>query len=100
MNEQRRERLSRLEQIKALEEAVAPFRDPKVNVQPNLMAGKGDGELERELEKMKVLGARLIGRLRERRKRLVEERDRQSERERESGEVDVERKLDAVMRMR
>jgi hypothetical protein len=40
---------------------LEPFREPQDNVQPNLVTR--DGELVRELEKMRMLVARVSGRI-------------------------------------
>ncbi|KAL9121059.1 MAG: hypothetical protein Q9187_002387 [Circinaria calcarea] len=44
-------------QYKQFQHLLEPFKDPLVNIQPNLVTE--DGELQRELEKMKVLMARV-----------------------------------------
>ena len=48
----------RLEQYKTLRGMLGPFERPKENVQPNLVTR--DGEMARELERMRVLIARVV----------------------------------------
>ena len=64
LNTQRHEAQQKLEEVKARAELLRPLRDAKQNIQPNL-PGR-DSELEREMERMKVLGARLVAVLRSR----------------------------------
>ncbi|KAL4781387.1 kinetochore Sim4 complex subunit Fta4 [Aspergillus varians] len=58
LRQQRQQRLDRLQQLQYL---LEPFREPQANVQPNLATR--DGELVRELEKMRMLVARVSGRI-------------------------------------
>ncbi|MCJ1410259.1 hypothetical protein MMC19_004344 [Ptychographa xylographoides] len=55
--EKRAERTKKLEQMKHLRRLLGPFAHAPENVQPNLVTR--DGELGTELEKMKILVARL-----------------------------------------
>ena len=48
----------KLAQYKALQNVIAPLRDPSTNIQPNLAAK--DGELGIEFEKMRILIAKVI----------------------------------------
>lgn len=58
----RRQQLrKKVETYKALKRAIEPFDDPRDNVQQNLIT-RG-GELERELETMRTLLARVAGRM-------------------------------------
>jgi hypothetical protein len=47
--------------LRLLQRLLEPFREPQTNVQPNLVTK--DGELVRELEKMRMLVARVSGRI-------------------------------------
>jgi negative regulator of sigma E activity len=58
---QRQQRQQRLAQYKQLEALLQPFKDPQKNLQPNLVTR--DGELIQELDKMRMLVARVAGRL-------------------------------------
>jgi hypothetical protein len=53
-----KKRLARYEQLKKL---IEPFEEPQKNVQPNLVTR--DGELSQELDRMRVLLARVTGRV-------------------------------------
>ena len=57
------EQKARLEQYRHLQSMLAPFENAQENVQPNLVTR--DGELGKELERMRVLLARLTGRAEE-----------------------------------
>ncbi|KAL2824911.1 kinetochore complex Fta4 of Sim4 subunit, or CENP-50-domain-containing protein [Aspergillus cavernicola] len=57
----RQQRQRRLDQLRQLQRLLEPFREPQENVQPNLVTR--DGELARELEKMRMLVARASGRI-------------------------------------
>ncbi|KAF2231719.1 hypothetical protein EV356DRAFT_518271 [Viridothelium virens] len=52
---------TRLDQLRALKDILDPFREPQSRVQPNLTTK--DGELARELTRMRALTARVGGRL-------------------------------------
>ncbi|KAL4986199.1 kinetochore Sim4 complex subunit Fta4 [Aspergillus falconensis] len=61
LDKQRQQRRRRLDQLRLLQHLLEPFREPQTNVQPNLITK--DGELVRELEKMRMLVARVSGRI-------------------------------------
>ncbi|OJJ49901.1 hypothetical protein ASPZODRAFT_139247 [Penicilliopsis zonata CBS 506.65] len=61
LDERRQERQRRLSQLQQLKHLVEPFRSPQENIQPNLVTR--DGELARELDKMRMLVARAAGRI-------------------------------------
>jgi hypothetical protein len=61
LNERRRELKERVARYKALKEGLAPFENVKENVQENLCTR--DGDVEAELQKMRMLMARVKGRL-------------------------------------
>jgi hypothetical protein len=50
-----------LAQYKQLEALLEPFKNPQENIQPNLLTR--DGELVREIDKMRMLVARVAGRV-------------------------------------
>ena len=58
---QRQKQQQRLAQYKQLEVLLTPFRDPSKNIQPNLIPR--DGELGQELDRMRMLVARVAGRV-------------------------------------
>lgn len=57
----RQQRQRRLDQLRQLHRLLEPFDEPQNNIQPNLVTR--DGELVRELEKMRMLVARVSGRI-------------------------------------
>jgi beta-glucosidase-like glycosyl hydrolase len=61
LNERRASLRRKVADMKLLKEKLAPFENPKENVQQNLVTK--NGEVERELEKMRMLLARVKGRL-------------------------------------
>jgi beta-glucosidase-like glycosyl hydrolase len=61
LNERRASLRRKVADMKLLKEKLAPFENPKENVQQNLVTK--NGEMERELEKMRMLLARVKGRL-------------------------------------
>ncbi|KAL4809360.1 kinetochore Sim4 complex subunit Fta4 [Aspergillus unguis] len=61
LDDQRQQRQRRLDQLRLLQRLLEPFREPQNSVQPNLATR--DGELVRELEKMRMLVARVSGRI-------------------------------------
>ncbi|PKY08840.1 putative kinetochore protein fta4 [Aspergillus campestris IBT 28561] len=61
LDDQRQQRRQRLDQLRRLQELLEPFGNPQENIQPNLV--KRDGELVQELEKMRMLAARVGGRI-------------------------------------
>lgn len=61
LDRRRTQRQQRLNQLRQLEQLLKPFKQPQKNVQPNLVVR--DGELAQELEKMRMLVARVGGRI-------------------------------------
>jgi chromosome segregation ATPase len=61
LNERRKSMREKVEGYKRLKELLEPFERATETVQPNLVAR--DGELEKELEKMRLLVARVRGRV-------------------------------------
>ena len=61
--EQRGQQQQRLERYKQLQTLLEPFTNAQENVQPNLVTR--DGELGKELERMRILLARVTGRVSE-----------------------------------
>ena len=57
LTERRAAAQEKLVQMKQLQQLLEPFKDAQENIQPNLVTK--DGELSKELERMKVLLARL-----------------------------------------
>ncbi|KAI4126824.1 MAG: hypothetical protein LQ347_004824 [Umbilicaria vellea] len=57
LNEQRQAQQKKLAQYKHLQSLLEPFRNPQENIQPNLVTK--DGELSKELDRMKLLMARM-----------------------------------------
>jgi hypothetical protein len=66
LDDQRQQRRRRLDQLQHLQQLLEPFQDPQKNIQPNLVTR--DGELVRELEKMRMLVARVGGRIAQQKK--------------------------------
>ncbi|KAI9709279.1 MAG: hypothetical protein M1820_003399 [Bogoriella megaspora] len=63
LSERRAALRSRIKQLRDLNRALEPFRNPQRDVQPNLVTS--DGELEKELAKMRTLSARVAEKLEE-----------------------------------
>lgn len=61
LDERRLQRQQRLDQLRHLKRLLEPFQDARKDIQPNLVTR--DGELVQELEKMRMLAARVGGRL-------------------------------------
>jgi hypothetical protein len=61
LDERRKEVREKVARYKRLKEMLGPFERATETVQPNLVAR--DGELEKELEKMRLLVARVRGRV-------------------------------------
>ncbi|KAJ5901975.1 hypothetical protein N7495_002503 [Penicillium taxi] len=61
LDQERQKRRQRLEQIEFLQRLLEPFKNPQQDIQPNLVTR--DGELVQELEKMRMLVARVGGRI-------------------------------------
>ena len=63
LDEQRETQRHKLAQSKFLQEIIRPFENPQSNIQPNLVTK--DGELTKELERLKVLVARMGEKIKE-----------------------------------
>ncbi|PLB43571.1 putative kinetochore protein fta4 [Aspergillus steynii IBT 23096] len=61
LDNRRQQRQRRLDQLRQLQHLLEPFQEPQENIQPNLVTR--DGELMQELEKMRMLTARVGGRI-------------------------------------
>ncbi|KAJ5161583.1 hypothetical protein N7492_006975 [Penicillium capsulatum] len=61
LDQQREQRQRRLDQLHHLQRLLDPFQEPQQDIQPNLVTR--DGELTQELEKMRMLVARVGGRI-------------------------------------
>lgn len=61
LDNRRQEKQKQLAQYKQLEALLEPFKKPQENIQPNLLTR--DGELVREIDKMRMLVARVAGRV-------------------------------------
>ncbi|EAW07545.1 kinetochore subunit FTA4 family protein [Aspergillus clavatus NRRL 1] len=61
LDSKRQQRQRRLNQLRRLQSLLEPFLEPQKNIQPNLVMR--DGELVQELEKMRMLVARVGGRI-------------------------------------
>ncbi|KAI9038802.1 kinetochore subunit FTA4 family protein [Aspergillus affinis] len=61
LDKRRQQRQRRLDQLRQLQHLLEPFQEPQENIQPNLVTR--DGELMKELEKMRMLVARVGGRI-------------------------------------
>ena len=61
LSDQRATMQQKLSQYKALQALLEPFKRPQENVQPNLVTR--DGELAKELDKMRMLLVRVAGRI-------------------------------------
>ncbi|OKO93300.1 Kinetochore protein fta4 [Penicillium subrubescens] len=68
LDEQRQQRQRRLDQLRHMQRLLGPFKDPQKDIQPNLVTK--DGELVQELEKMRMLAARVGGRISQQKQRL------------------------------
>jgi hypothetical protein len=68
LDEQRQQRQRRLDQLRHMQRLLGPFKDPQKGIQPNLVTK--DGELVQELEKMRMLAARVGGRISQQKQRL------------------------------
>lgn len=65
-DQKRQQRQQHLEQLRYLQRLLGPYQDPQKDIQPNLITR--DGELVQELEKMRMLVARVGGRLAQQKK--------------------------------
>ncbi|CAG8292097.1 unnamed protein product [Penicillium salamii] len=61
LDTKRQQRQRRLDQLQHLQQLLEPFQDPQKDIQPNLITK--DGELVQELERMRMLVARVGGRI-------------------------------------
>ncbi|KAJ6145751.1 hypothetical protein N7470_009646 [Penicillium chermesinum] len=61
LDQQRQQKQRRLGQLRYLQKLLEPFNKPQENIQPNLVTR--DGELAQELERMRMLVARVGGRI-------------------------------------
>jgi hypothetical protein len=61
LDNQRQQQQQRLAQYRQLEALMGPFKDPQKNIQPNIISR--DGELSQEIDKMRMLVARVAGRV-------------------------------------
>lgn len=61
LDQQRQQKQRRIDQLQHLNRLLEPFKEPQVAIQPNLVTR--DGELTQELEKMRMLMARVSGRI-------------------------------------
>lgn len=61
LDQQRQQKQRRIDQLQHLHRLLEPFKEPQVAIQPNLVTR--DGELARELERMRMLMARVSGRI-------------------------------------
>lgn len=90
LDEQRQQQQRRLAEYKKLQVLIEPFKDPQNNIQPNLVTR--DGELGKELDRMRMLVARVAGRVSQ----------SKSLRQKEAGDgdyLDTEQKLSALLDM-
>lgn len=65
-DQKRQQRQQHLEQLRHLQRLLEPYQDPQKDIQPNLITR--DGELVQELEKMRMLVARVGGRIAQQKK--------------------------------
>lgn len=73
-----------------MQQLLEPFREPQKNIQPNLVTR--DGELVQELDKMRMLVARVGGRVEQGKKKLgAQEQDKPY--------LGCDQKLDALLDM-
>ncbi|KAE8380562.1 kinetochore Sim4 complex subunit Fta4 [Aspergillus bertholletiae] len=91
LDNQRQQRRRRLEQLRRLQRLLEPFQEPAQNIQPNLITR--DGELVQELEKMRMLVARVGGRIQHSKKRGDSQKDPVSY------PLDSDQKLEALLDM-
>lgn len=89
LDSQRQQQRRRLAQYKQLQTLLEPFKDPQKNVQPNLITR--DGELGQELDRMRMLVARVAGRVGQRKAPQGDEQENTS--------MDPDQKLASVLDM-
>ncbi|KAJ5491037.1 hypothetical protein N7539_002604 [Penicillium diatomitis] len=68
LDERRQQRQQRLDQLRHLQRLLDPFKDAQKNIQPNLVTR--DGELIQELERMRMLAARVGGRISQQKQKI------------------------------
>ncbi|PYH98558.1 kinetochore protein fta4 [Aspergillus ellipticus CBS 707.79] len=90
LDSRRQQRQRRLDQLRQLQRLLEPFQEPQKNIQPNLVMR--DGELAQELEKMRMLVARVGGRIEQGKKKT----DNQGN---DTAYVGCDQKLDALLDM-
>ncbi|KAJ5752881.1 hypothetical protein N7520_009798 [Penicillium odoratum] len=61
LDQQRQQKQRRIDQLQHLHRLLEPFKEPQVDIQPNLVTR--DGELAQEIEKMRMLVARVNSRI-------------------------------------
>lgn len=61
LDSQRKKQHERLAQYKQLKELLEPFKDPQVNIQPNLVTR--DSPLGQEIDRMRMLVAKVTSRI-------------------------------------
>ena len=91
LDDQRQRRRQRLDQLRRLQELLEPFGKPQENIQPNLVTR--DGELVQELEKMRMLAARVGGRMEQNKTMSFDQKTQ------DGPLVDSDQKLAALMDM-
>jgi hypothetical protein len=89
LDSQRQQQNQRLAQYKQLETLIEPLKDPQANIQPNLITR--DGELVQEIDRMRMLVARVAGRVNQ--TRVVQLGDRSAT----IPSTDPDQKLEAVL---
>lgn len=88
-DQERQRQQQRLEQLRHLQRLLEPFKDPQKDIQPNLITR--DGELVQELEKTRMLAARVGGRI------AQQERGSGTQKDQEYLLPGSKRKLDALL---
>ncbi|KAJ5937977.1 hypothetical protein N7454_004319 [Penicillium verhagenii] len=71
LDQQRQQRQRRMDQLQHLRRLLEPFQEPQVDIQPNLVTR--DGELSQELERMRMLLARVSGRISQQKPNHIQE---------------------------
>jgi molybdopterin converting factor small subunit len=89
-SDRRKELREKIERYKALKDGLAPLQDAQQNVQQNLCTR--DSEVEKELEKMRMLMARVRGRL-----SGLEERPANDDEDVDMGSLDDHLKVQALL---
>ncbi|PWY77467.1 kinetochore protein Fta4 [Aspergillus heteromorphus CBS 117.55] len=90
LDSRRQQRQRRLDQLRQLQRLLEPFQEPQKNIQPNLVVR--DGELAQELEKMRMLVARVGGRIEQGKKKTHGQ-------EVDTAYLGCDQKLDALLDM-